>query len=138
MNTIRFTLERYNAVLRWMARASSILFSSEFLIIVFLALTNEDKPRGMAVPVLALLALTIAGCFAAWRWERVGGLVVVLCAIGLGIAAYLASLAFGLGPSLLPALIYSAPFLLVGILFLACGQAAAIGRQDGREASAHE
>lgn len=138
MSVIRVTIERYNAVIRWMARASSILFSSEFLIIVFLALTNEDKPRGMAVPVLALLTLTIASCFTAWRWERAGGLVVVLCAIGLGIAAYLASLAFGLGASLLPALIYGVPFLLVGTMFGACGQAAAIGRQDGRETSAHE
>ncbi len=136
MRTVRVTL-KYNAVIRWMARASSILFSSEFLIVMLLALTNEDKPRGMAIPVLALLALTIAGCFAAWRWERAGGFVVVLSATGLGIAAYLASLAFGL-PSLLPALVYSAPFLLVGVLFLACGQAAATGQQDGLKASAHE
>jgi len=129
MRTVRATLIKYNAAIRWMARASSILFSGEFLIVMLLAFTNEDKPRGMAIPVLALLALTIASCFAAWRWERAGGLVVILSASVLGITAYLASLAFR-HPSLLLALLCSAPFLLVGILFLACGQAAATVQAD--------
>ena len=114
------------AFVRWMARLLSIVISIVFLLIIYLAVTNEDRPHGAAIPVLALLLLTILATFAAWRWERVGGLIVVLFALCLSVAAYSASLTFGLGSqSFVPALLYGAPFLLVGILFWVCGQGAA-------------
>lgn len=119
---------RRSLSVRWMARFLSVVTDAAFLIIVVLALTNEDRPQGAAIAVLALLLLTLAATFAAWRWERVGGTVVVLLALCLGIAAYSASSAIGLGSaSLLPALIYSVPFLLVGCLFWVSGQVKANG-----------
>ena len=42
----------------WLSRVLSIVVSGTFLIIPFLAITNEDKLQGAALPVLALLVLT--------------------------------------------------------------------------------
>jgi len=93
--------------------------------------TNEDKPQGAAIPVLALLVLNIAACFAAWRWEKVGGVVVIIGSLCLSVAAYSASLTFGLGSqSVLPSLIYGAPFLIMGILFWVSGQRATTGSTE--------
>ena len=109
--------------LRWMARWLSSIVSGAFLLISMLAVFNEDKPAGAAIPLLALLALTIVGCGAAWRWEKAGGLAVISGALGLTVAAYAASLTYGPGSlSVLPALIYGSPFLVVGVLFWASGQ----------------
>lgn len=108
--------------LRWIARLLSLTINSMFLLILCLAITNEDLPRGPAIAVLVLLGLTMAGSFSAWRWEKAGGAVVIAGALGTSMAAYLASRGFGLGSqSFLPAVLYGAPFLVVGILFWACG-----------------
>ncbi|MBU0494857.1 MAG: hypothetical protein KKA73_16795 [Chloroflexi bacterium] len=109
-------------LVRWATRLSSIAVSSVFLLIMALAITNEDAPQTPAIPVLVLLALTIMGCIAAWRWEKIGGGAAIIGAIGLGIAVYAASSAFGLDSYLLLLMsMYSLPFLVIGILFLACG-----------------
>jgi hypothetical protein len=123
MYDIQLHLDKTVFSIRWMTRLLSFLVSSMFLLILFLAVGNEDKPQGMAIPVLALLVLTIMGCLAAWRWEKAGGIVVIISALCLSITAYSASLTFGLGSlSFLPALIYGAPFLILGILFLVCAK----------------
>ncbi len=104
--------------LRWAARLYSILTGGLFLLILFLAVTNEDKPQGLAIPILILLICTILANFAAWRWEKVGGAIVACCALGLGMLSFASSLSLGLNAfSVVPALIYSVPFLIVGILF---------------------
>lgn len=131
MNDIRRALGEKGISLRWMTRLLSIVISSVFLFILFLAVTNEDKPQGLAISVLALLVMTIVGCFAAWRWEKIGGVIVVISAFCLSVAAYSASLTFGLRSlSFLPALIYGVPFLIVGVLFWVCGQRAAAGSTE--------
>lgn len=118
MNNIQHLLDKFGVYTRWITRLASILVCSVFLLITFLAVTNEDKPQGPAIAVLALLALTIAGCFAAWRWEKIGGITVVISALCLGVTAYSTSLTFGLGLwSFVPALTYGIPFLALGIMF---------------------
>ncbi len=118
MNNIQLTSEKSNLSLRWMARFLSIVVSAMFLLIMVLAITNEDKPTATAVPVIILLAMTIMECLAAWHWEKAGGIALMVGAIFLFAAAYSSSLASGLGSiSLLPALIYGVPFLVIGILF---------------------
>lgn len=125
MNDIQRAIGKSGVSMRWIARLVSIVISSVFLLIIFLAITNEDKPQGAAIPLLALLVLTIVSCFAAWRWEKVGGVVVVIGGLCLWVASYSASLTFGLGAqSFLPSLIYGVPFLIVGILFWVGGQKA--------------
>jgi hypothetical protein len=104
---------------RLAARFLSLATSGVFLLITYLAVTSEDGLKAPAIWVLALLALTILACLAAWRWEKVGGILVVVGAIGLGISATYSSSAFGLGAfAFLASLIYGLPFLLVGVLFL--------------------
>lgn len=61
--------------LRWPARLYSILTGGLFLLILFLAVTNEDKPQGLAIPILILLICTILASFAAWRWEKLAVLL---------------------------------------------------------------
>jgi hypothetical protein len=120
-NTRRIPMD-VSTTLHWMARLLSLVVNSVFLLILCLAVTNKDKPQGPAIAVLVLLGLTMVGSFAAWRWEKAGGTAVIAGALGTGFAAYSASLAFGLGShSYLPALVYGAPYLAVGILFWACG-----------------
>lgn len=131
MNTIRRLPTSRGTLLDWTARLSSLVINAVFLLILCLAVTNEDKPQGPAVSVLVLLALTMAASFAAWRWKRAGGALVVAGGFCLGVATYLASLAFGLGSSgLLGAFLYGAPFVLVGILFWISGGRATDGSTD--------
>ena len=110
---------------RLTARLLSLATSGVFLFIVFLAVTNEDRPKAPAIPVLTLLVLTVLACLVAWRWEKVGGGLVVIGAISLGIAAYFAGSVFGLGAfALLGSLMYGLPFFVVGVLFLLSGRMA--------------
>ena len=125
MDNSRHIPTDWNIALRWMARLFSLVVNSVFLLILCLAVTNEDKPHGPAITILVLLALTMAGSFAAWRWEKAGGAVVIIGALGTGVAAYSASLQLGLGSqSFLPGLIYGTPFMVVGFLFWLCGHRA--------------
>ena len=129
MEQIQLPIEKSIVSLRWIARLSSIVTSGVFLVILFLAFTNEDGTYLAAVPLLVLLGLTIASSFAAWRWEKVGGVVVIMGALGQSVAAFLSSFYFGLGAlSFLSVLIYGVPFLIVGILFLLTSQREMQGR----------
>lgn len=126
-NTQRIPASRGTS-LHWITRLLSLVINILFLLILCLAVTNEDKPQGPAIAVLVLLGLTMVGSFVAWRWEKAGGAVVIVGALGTGIAAYSASLEFGLGSqSFLPALIYGVPFLVMGISFWLCGHRANAG-----------
>jgi hypothetical protein len=130
MNGIRRVMTSRCDLVDWAARLSSLVIDSVFLLILCLAVTNEDKPQGPAVIVLVLLALTMAASFAAWHWRRVGGALVVAGGLCLGVATCSASLAFGLGSSgLLGTFIFGTPFVLVGILFWISG-----GRPSGDSA----
>lgn len=123
MHNIRPVPTGSGTLLGWMARLFSLVINSAFLLILCLALTNEDRPQGPALAVLPLLVLTMAASFAAWRWARAGGALVVAGGLCLGLAAYAASLAFDLGSAgLLGPLIYGAPFVLLGTLFWISGK----------------
>ena len=128
MNNTQGILTSRGISLRWLTRLLSLVTNGAFLLILCLAVTNEDKPQGPAITILVLLGLTMASSFAAWRWEKAGGVIVIVGALGTGVAAHSASLQLGLGwQSLLPALIYGTPFLVIGILFLVCGHRAMAG-----------
>ena len=131
MNEIRPIPKSRGTLFGWMARLSSLAITSVFVLILCLAVTNEDKPQGPAVTVLVLLALTVAASFVAWRWQRAGGAFVVAGGLVLAVAAYSASQAFGLGSSgLLSAFLYGAPWALVGILFWISGGRVANGSRE--------
>lgn len=119
INNTRIDDNRAVAGIRQLARWASLVTGGVFLLILFLAVTNEDRPQALALPVLTLLALTLLACLAAWRWERIGGGLVVVGAVGLGIAAYRSASVLGLGTFAgWAALLYGWPFSGVGLLFL--------------------
>lgn len=110
---------------RLTARLSSLITCSVFLLIALLEVTNEDRPQAPAILVLTFLTLTILACLAAWRWEQVGGSLVLIGALSLGLAAYSSASIIGPGDfAFLASLIYSLPFAVVGALFLLTGQIA--------------
>lgn len=115
--------------MRWMTRVLSVGISLVYLMVIILAISNEDKPQGAAILVLALLALTIVACFVAWRWEKAGGIFVIIAALCLSITAFSSSQTYGLGSAgMLPSLIYGIPFLVVGTLFWLCSQSATLAK----------
>jgi hypothetical protein len=109
---------------RWSARVSGVLTTSLFLFIIILVLINEDKPKAEALPTVFLLVVAILGALVAWRWVRIGGMVLVISALALSILVHRSSVAFGLGPVglLLGLMTYSLPPVLTGILYLLSAQ----------------
>ena len=118
MNDVQSATSNWNTVIRWIARLSSLAINSVFLFILVLAVTNEDKPQGLAIPVLLLLVLAMVSCLAAWRWERAGGIAVLVSAVCLGVLVYSSSRTYGAALRFLAPLLYAVPYLLVGTLFL--------------------
>ena len=105
---------------RLVARVASIMVGTAFLGILGLAVTNEDPPSAGGMVVLVLLALELAACAAAWRWERAGGLAIVAGATALAAAAWCAAPPSpGNEFALVAVALYGLPFLLVGLLFVA-------------------
>lgn len=80
---------------------------------------NEDQPRPEVIPALILVALTIVACLTAWRWERAGGIAMMVGAMAIGIALWvppsMAGLNFVMPISILT---YVVPFGAVGALFV--------------------
>lgn len=115
------TNPRLVRVLRWIARLLPVPFVL-FVIIMNLApdpVTGElSREVSIHQAILALLfpGLYVAGWLLAWwRWERLGGLLMIL---SFPLFAGYAALAFGpsrLRPSLL---IMALPFAIPGVLFL--------------------
>ena len=108
--------------IRWAARVSGLLVVGVFLLILFLAFTNEDGIQAQAVAKVILLMIAIAGVGIAWRWERVGGGLLVASAVALGLSICQSYPIFGPAGLLVVLLIYSAPPLVAGVLFLLSGR----------------
>ncbi|HUW14034.1 MAG TPA: hypothetical protein VM537_30195 [Anaerolineae bacterium] len=104
--------------IRWAARVSGLLVVGVFLFILILAFTNEDGIQAQAVPKVILLAIAIAGVGLAWRWERVGGGLLVASAVALGLSICQSYPIFGPVGLLLVVLIYTPLPLMAGVLFL--------------------
>ena len=66
--------------------------------------------------LLGLLILSMLGLLAAWRQEGFGGALTAASAVGVGICAYLSFPDY----RLFAAFAYGSPFLITGLLFLAC------------------
>lgn len=68
------------------------------------------------VTLLILLVVAIGGLLYAWRQEGIGGFVAALSAVGIGILAYF----YFPDNRLFSAFAYASPFLITGLMFLAC------------------
>ena len=115
----------YLPTTRWMTRALGVMINSFFLLILLLALTNEDGVPPQGWPVIVCLAVCILGVFSACRWTRLGGRVVVGGAFALCLAALYSAFVTGLPwEGLALALVYPVPFFIIGSLFLVDDQTA--------------
>lgn len=125
-------MSSWRDIQHWLARALSVPVIGFSLFILVMASINEDPPRPEAFPLLALLGIMPFAVLAAWRWQRAGGVTVIVLALAQGFAAFAAQLAFGLDRySFLFLLLYGLPPLCVGVLFLSCGLASRTPGSNG-------
>jgi hypothetical protein len=108
--------------IRWVARLFGLLSAGLFLLILVLAFTNEDGIQAQAVPKVVLLAISILGVALAWRWERVGGVVLVASALALGLSMYTTYPVLGPAGLIMVVLVYTPLPLFAGVLFLLSGR----------------
>ncbi len=110
---------------RWITRGLGLLVIGFFGLMVALALTNEDPVAPQGRPVIGALLACLAGVVLSWRWGRAGGTLTILGALGLAAAVLASSQVTGLGwESVLVAVAYPIPFLIVGGLALTEGRPA--------------
>lgn len=100
---------------RWLARGIGLVASSIFM---FAAIVSGISQYPMPQLMLLLLVLNVAGVIIALRWERVGGIIVMVASVGLGAFVYTNAER----NQLLAASIYGLPYFIAGILFLICSQ----------------
>jgi hypothetical protein len=70
------------------------------------------RPEGVVLG--GLVIVSVFGVLIAWRWERTGGVILVLCGLALSVFAYISAghnKAFAI-------LVSGVPFLVSGVLFL--------------------
>ena len=118
MRTAFEAMDRGADYIRWAARVTGLLVVVVFLLILILAFTNEDGIQAQAVPKVILLMVAICSVGVAWRWERVGGAILVASAVALGLSMYPSYPIFGPVGFLLVVLIYPPLPLISGVLFL--------------------
>jgi hypothetical protein len=106
--------------MRWVARLLAVASLGLFVLFAVecgpraLASLSWSSPQGM--PLLLALVVALAGVLIAWRWELVGGAM----AVG-GATAIVALVCAGSGFELFRcALLFAAPLLLAGALYLGC------------------
>lgn len=104
--------------IRRAARVSGLQVGGIFLFVLMLALTNEDGVPAQALPKLFLLVVAILGVGMAWRWERVGGVMLIVSALALSLSVYQGYPILGPVGLLLAVLTYTPLPLIAGILFL--------------------
>ena len=104
--------------IKWAARVSGLLVVGVFLLILFLAFTNEDGIQAQAVPKVILLMVAICSVGVAWRWERVGGAILVATIVALGLSMVQSYPILGPVGLLLVVLIYTPLPLISGVLIL--------------------
>jgi len=121
MASINYTGDRTTKWMRWIARGTGSLVGVLCLLIgIAEVIWGHTPPSPEASRQGAMLAglviFAVLGVLIAWWREGVGGTVVVIGAIALGTFAYVTA-----GRNKVWAmLITGGPFLVAGILFLAC------------------
>ncbi len=74
----------------------------------------EEENGIMAKVAVGFLLLAVLGLAMAFRWEKWGGILAIIGGLGLGLIAFVAT-----GGSWVKAALYSAPFIVTGLLSLA-------------------
>lgn len=116
MANISSTSDRATEWKRWTARGLGSLAGAYWAVALVAEAIWGDTPASLEGAVLGVLVgATVLGVALAWRWEGLGGMIVVVGAIALGIFAY-----FTAGRNRPLAIsVTGGPFLVAGVLFLA-------------------
>lgn len=106
-------------ILRWIARIWSLVVLVVALLIVIL----PDRYAVYPVPLtdwvlLSFYWIAILGLLIAWRWEALGGALVIAAVLGRAVAVYIIRGAWPFDFSSLS--ILAVVFVLPGILYLVC------------------
>lgn len=118
MRVVSQTMERGADDIGRAARASGLQVAGGFLFVLMLAFTNEEGVPTQALPKLILLVVAILAAGMGWRWERIGGVMLVVSALGLGISVHQSYPVQGPVGLLLAVVIYTPLPLTAGVLFL--------------------
>lgn len=107
-------------VLRWIARIISILATATWMTIMLTNVLCEVVVGCITVTwetgfLVFLVAASVLSVIIAWRWEGIGGLVMVLWGFVLAIIAYVTSRPY----QIFSMLVTGVPFMIAGSLFLA-------------------
>ena len=120
MTTTKKTSDDLTCVMRGFTRALGLWVSVPLvLFLIYSGATvcpklSWSSPQGM--PLFIVLVMAMVGVLIAWRWEKIGGTIAVVCAIAIHALVYLGS-----GRALYyAALMNSVPFFIAGVLFLTC------------------
>jgi hypothetical protein len=107
-----------------MTRGTGLLVSVFYSGFVWLILSNEDAPAPQGWPVVIGMLICILSTALAFRWQRVGGMLLVFGSIGLGMAAVSSAFITRIGwVGAVVSLALPLPFLIVGGLALADAEA---------------
>jgi len=111
---------------QWMTRGLSLVVNLFYAVILVAAFTNEDPPTATGWAVLGCVLACIVTSVAAWRWPRVGGLLVLGGAAALAVSVIVSAALQGFEPlaAIITLFVYPVPAILVGALFVADGQSA--------------
>lgn len=114
--------------IRMIVRLSSLVLALFFAVnVVRDVLAGNVHP--LSLPFATALVAAFIACLAAWRWERAGGLAVVVCGLAVGLTASLTIAAAGayvgrdLTPQAVAGLVWALPFVLFGVAFRALAAA---------------
>jgi hypothetical protein len=106
--------------MRWIARGIGSLVGALWVLIGIAETAWPHTPpspeASLQGAILAVLGITtVLGVLIAWRWERIGGTIVVIGAIALSTFGYITAGRY----KVWVALFSGGPFLVAGALFLA-------------------
>jgi hypothetical protein len=109
----------------WFILLMSAMVNSFFLLILTLALLNEDGVPAGALPFFVALVLAILANFSAWKFPKAGGIFTIINAAILFIGVQISAAQFQPDDpvfGILGGLQYGLPLLLVGFLFYRYGK----------------
>jgi CHASE2 domain-containing sensor protein len=120
MTTAQQTGDDLTCMMRGFTRALGLWASTPFVLFLIYSGTRVcpklswSSPQGL--PLFVVLVMATVSVLIAWRWESIGGVIAVVCAIAINALVYLGS-----GRAMVyAALMSSVPYFVVGVLFLAC------------------
>ena len=117
MDNIRTSVDGATKGMRWTARIIGMLNGLVWLSQVPGIMDHSSIPLPIPLQV-ALLVTPLLGVITAWRWEQIGGAILVACVL---LFWTLPPIAEGRIPLLTTGDLILLPGLLAGMLFLICG-----------------